>query len=416
MDIYKSQITLGAKPDTLEEFFRRGLIANFDMNIRACFLSHAHPDHCLALPALFNSNKRPQAIWATKTTSRQVKKIQFIEKPFHLDPFDVEDYYEDSITEGQGLDVKIALYPVDHDAPGACSYFAIVNNRLLIYTGDFRDHGFLSGIINKQFWKYAEELCLRKNFDSCSIICEGTNFGLPFDFRSQQDFDARLLEIVHNYQHNLISLVINVDGVWDIFSAIRILRTQKIIRKIVLSKSLIDFLKKIRESFFEDYQRVVTEPGMVWLCDIMNLGQYLVYDPSTAGSLELLKTISQQPSDYLLFLTRNEAFEALDKISIFSRSAGGCCVISFSAYEGNTDDATRTFARAIGHMGFCVEKTNALARGHISPHRLSDILKVIKPDNVFVVHTLAPDGLKAFLRSYLTCNVVAPTLGEDYQL
>ena len=66
MDAYRPQITLRSEPDTIEEFARRGLISDFDMNFRACFLSHAHADHCLALPALYASKHRPAAIWATK--------------------------------------------------------------------------------------------------------------------------------------------------------------------------------------------------------------------------------------------------------------------------------------------------------------------------------------------------------------
>jgi mRNA degradation ribonuclease J1/J2 len=416
MDAYRPQITLGSEPQTIDEFIRRGLISDFDMNFRACFLSHAHADHCVALPALFSSSKRPNAIWATKTTSRIVKKVQFVEKPLHADPFEKGDYYEDVVAKENGLDVKVALYPVDHDIPGACSYLAIVENTLIVYTGDFRDHGYLSEVIKRQFWNYAKMLQTKNHFSSCTVISEGTNFGLPFDFRSQSDFDNRMKEILGQYAKDLISVIVNQDGLWDIFSTIRSIRDQKVDRKIVVSKTLASFLASIRESFLEDYQRAVTSQGLLSFQEMMNPEQFIVYDPRKGSSVELLRKIAEKPSNYIIFLSRNEAFGALDKIAILSGQAGGCCVLSFSAYETNADSAIRTFAEGIGHIGFCVEKTNALARGHVSPHRLAGILNVIKPNTVFVMHTLAPEGLSAFLRSHLDCEIVAPTKGKQYEI
>lgn len=73
-----------------------------------------------------------------------------------------------------------------------------------------------------------------------------------------------------------------------------------------------------------------------------------------------------------------------------------------------------TFAEGLGQIGFCVEKTRALARGHISPHRLAKILEIIDSDKVFIIHTLAPDGLRSFLASHLVSEVYAPSKGKAY--
>lgn len=416
IDVYRSQAILGSEPQTLEDFVRRGLVPDLDMDFRACFLSHAHPDHCIALNALYRSRRRPGAIWATKTTSKLLKQIQFVEKPLLTDPFEREDYYEDQIAKGGGLDVKIALYPVDHDIPGACCFLAMVNNTLVIYTGDFRDHGFLSDVINRQFWSYVGELRSKSNFDSCVVVCEGTNFGLPFDFRSQSDFDNRMAEILKNYSKQLVSVIVNRDGLWDIFSTIKNVRTRGIGRKIVVSTPLADFVGSIREPFLEDYRRAVTEEGLSSFQQMTDLGQFIVYDQRRSDSVELLRKIAMKPSDYLVFFTRNEAFNALERVSMLSGHAGGCCILSFSAFETSFDSTIRTFSEAIGRIGFCVERTNALARGHVSPHRLTGILKTIDPDQIFVMHTLAPEGLRAFLQSHLDCDVVAPSTKKQYKL
>jgi hypothetical protein len=45
-----------------------------------------------------------------------------------------------------------------------------------------------------------------------------------------------------------------------------------------------------------------------------------------------------------------------------------------------------------------------------------DILSLIKPSKVFVMHTLAPEGMKAFLESHLNCEVIAPSRGVAYNI
>lgn len=413
-DEYRPQQKLNSIPESIEDFRRRGLISDFDLNFRACFLSHAHLDHYIVLPALYRSKYRPNAIWTTKTTSCLVKGVQFVKKPFHLDPFGIGDYYEDTVTvNDEGLNVKVALYPVDHDVPGACCFFVMVDNSLIIYTGDFRDHGFLSGALRRQFWEYAKLLQSKNRFRSCTVICEGTNFGLPFDFRPQKDFDERVKDILNRYAKDLVALIINQDGLWDLFSTIQVAETIKAgrQRKVVLTKSLSRFLDKIRSEFLEDYKRVVTKEKLDLFQVMMNYRRFLIYDPGRSDSIELLRAISSNPSNYLLFFTRNEAFRALEKIAMFSGNAGGCCILSFSA-----DSVARTFAENIGQLGFCVEKTNALARGHVSPHKLVDILRSIKPTKVFVMHTLAPKGLKSFLEAHLSCEINAPSKGTPYDI
>lgn len=413
-DEYRPQQKLNSIPESIEDFRRRGLISDFDLNLKACFLSHAHLDHYVAFPALYRSRYRPNAIWTANTTSCLVKGVEFVKKPFHLDPFGAGDYYEDIITTNdKALSVKAALYPVDHDIPGACCFFVTVDNSLIIYTGDFRDHGFLSDALKRQFWEYAKLLQSKKRFKSCTVICEGTNFGLPFDFRPQRDFDERLKDILNNYASDLVALIINQDGLWDLFSTIQIAKKIKAGRKrrLVLTRSLSRFLGKIQSEFMEDYRRVVTKDKLDLFRVMMDHRRFMIYDPQRSDSAELLRTISANPSDYLLFFTRNEAFRALEMIAKFSGNAGGCCILSFSA-----GSVLRTFAENIAQLGFCVEKTNALARGHVSPHKLVDILRYIKPTKVFVMHTLAPEGLRAFLKAHLNCEVIAPSKGVSYEI
>lgn len=422
IDKYGPQLTLQSLPQSIEDFKRRGLISDFSMKFRACFISHAHIDHYIALPALYLSKDRPSAIWATKTTSRLIKAraryVQFIEKPLHVDPFEIGDYYEDPVAGEKGLEVKIALYPVDHDVPGACCFFAIVHDSLVIYTGDFRDHGFLSSKIERQFWEYARLLQSKNRFRSCTVICEGTNFGLPFDFRPQKDFDERVKDILNHYANDLVALIINRDGIWDLFSTIQIAKKSKAgrSRKVVLTKRLSNFLDRIRREFLEDYKCVVAQEDLSLFQTIMDSRRFLVYKPGRGDSIELLRTIAQNPSDYLIFLTSQDAFSALEKIAVFSGNAGGCCILSFSADGGVSDSVARTFAKNIGHLGYCVEKMNALARGHVSPHKLVDILRYIKPTKVFEMHTLAPEGFRAFLEAHLNCEIIAPSKGVSYNI
>lgn len=258
----------------------------------------------------------------------------------------------------------------------------------------------------------------RNKIRSCNVICEGTNYGLPFDFRPQKDFDERLEDILDHYAKELVALIINQNGLWDLFSAIQITKASEAgqSRKIVISKNLAVFIDKVRNGFLDDYRNVVKAEGRDIFRTMMSLRRFEVYDQARSDSIELLRTIAKDPSGYILFLTRNDAFNALEKIALFSATVGGCCILSFSAEEGTSDSITRTFAENICRLGFCVEKTNALARGHVSPHKLVDILTYIKPTRVFTMHTLAPRGLKSFLEAHLNCEVIAPALGVPYKI
>lgn len=412
-DKYHSWRTLNSEPRSIEDLRRRGLVSQFDLNFRAAFLSHAHPDHYLGLLALYKSKYKLDAIWSSKTTSRLVKEIQFVKKPFHLDAFVVGDYYEDSPPSAD-LTIKISVYPVDHDVPGACCFFVIVNGSMIIYTGDFRDHGFLSQMLERQFWEYADLLESKYRFHSRIVICEGTNFGLPFDLRPQKDIDDRLSNILTNYSNDLVALIINHDGLWDFFSAVQVAKQNEsgCQRKIVLCKTLIGYFEKIQEEFIEDYRRVVSEDNIDLFMNMLDCRQFLIYDPKKDDSLDLLRKIADSPSAYLLLLTRNDAFSALERIAAFSQNISGCCILSFSA----SDSAERIFAEYIGHLGFCVERTNAFSRGHVSPHNLVEILKRINPTKVFIMHTLAPKGLKKFLGAHLDSEIITPIEGIPYAI
>jgi mRNA degradation ribonuclease J1/J2 len=414
---YQPHYVMSSKPDSIDEFRFRGLIPEFDLNMRACFITHAHSDHCSVLPALYASKFKPQAIWATRTTSRLISGVQFVEKSLLIDPFEKGDYYEDPQAKQEGLKLRVALYPVDHDIPGACCFFAVLGESLVVYTGDFRAHGFLSIYLEKQFWQYAKELQTSYKLKRLIVVCEGTNFGLPFDYRPQKDLDQRIKEILRIYPNDLVSLVINRDGLWDLFSVLVSTGAYRT-RYIVISEHIAQFLRKIeqRNSFLEDYRHVVTQDGFNNFQYLSDPIRFQVYDSRHARSLELLRKIAERPSKYLLFLTRFDAYDALEKISIFCHGTRGCCILGFSGEDETAEAPMRAYAAALGRLGYCVEKTNVLARGHVSPHDLADILKSLKPAKVFLVHTLAPNGLKAFLEPRLDCEIIAPSKGVSYNL
>jgi len=414
---YQPHYVPSSRPNSIDEFRFRGLIPEFDLNMRACFITHAHSDHCSVLPALYASKYKPEAIWATRTTSRLIGGVQFVEKSLFLDPFGKGDYYEDLQAKEESLKLRVALYPVDHDIPGACCFFAVLGESLVVYTGDFRAHGFLSIYLEKQFWQYAKELQIRYKLKKLIIVCEGTNFGLPFDHRPQEDLDQRINEILRIYPNDLVTLIINSDGLWDLFSVL-VSSGAYSSRCIVISEHIAQFLRKIRQrdSFIEDYRHVVTQDGFSNFQYLSDPIRFHVYDSRHARSIELLRKIAQESSKYLLFLTRFDAYDALEKISMFSHGMRGCCTLGFSGGDETAEAPMRAYAKALGRLGYCIEKTNVLARGHVSPHDLADILKSLKPAKVFLIHTLAPDGLKAFLEPRLDCEVIAPSEGVSYNL
>lgn len=418
---YGLALSLGLDQNcSLDDLIQMKLVTRFeDFNFRACFITHAHKDHYLALPALFNSKSRPLTIWASKTTSRIIKqyfnKIEFTESILHSDPIAAGQYYQDLHSELPG-GFSVVPYPVDHDVPGACCYSVLTDKSMITYTGDFRDHGPLSKLMSRQFWVYLNDIAKSRNR---ILITEGTNYGLPYSHWSDEHFQDRIRDILEVYSDELIVFTLDRDGVWDLLTCVKaILFSQPITkRKIIVSQEIITFLSKVEQSFVDDYAHVID--GMEANCTMyLRRDKFIVVNLNSEDRAQgLLREIAKSPSDFIIIATKKDSMRIMRGVSMFQTRPGGCCVMSFSSGDEDPEENfAHQFAKSAADLGYSVERTNAPVRGHISPHKLLDVIQNLRPNKIFIVHTLSPLGLQDFILRHTNAEVIVPSLNTPMQI
>ena len=410
---YSRHKDLGGKLDRLEQYHRWRFFPEFEKTeVRACFISHGHNDHWLAVPALAKSTFSPNVIWSTRTTRQLISRPELLitEKSFSLDPFGYREYYYDDKALQENVKVSVAQFPVDHSVPGACAYIVELENDTLVYTGDFRDHGVLSDKVEMQFWQYVKTRSRNRN---TLLITEGTNYGTPYRFNTEDDVKKRLATIFRNYAEELLVLVVNEKDVWRLMmiqDALEHLETStEISRQVVYAESIGKLVTRIRQTINEDYKRVLDKTTLETYTNWLGVGEnQILSEPS-------IRRVVEKPSRYVVVATRRSGLTICDLLAdkMKYKTAGGCCILSLSEiFEEEAGISTREYAKKISELGFSVEEVHS--SGHIYPSRLVNIIGHLQPKKVFVMHTVAPQGLKSFIEKRTSIDVIAPDAGTPY--
>lgn len=378
--------------------------------VRACFISHAHSDHCKALNAFLDSGLRgPKFVWSSHTTKKMIgnKKI----RGFHLTvkPFEDSVFYEDQTLKNRKVHLKVAPFPTDHSILGSCAWIAELEKWIIVYTGDFRDHGYLSTYLKEenQFWTYIKRRAeLQKK--KIIVITEGTNYGVPERFFTETQLKMRLTELLDNFSSELVIIVISEKDLWRVLMVNEVMssgRKQK--RHIFYDSTIAKLSRMAYETFQKDYETLLPKSDLSRLRDMLFVGKHQEI------SDDVLFKAANNPSKYVFVVTSSRVFSTLDQIA--KRRAGGCCILSLSEGSGEiTGIPVRDYAKEIAGLGFTVEELHS--SGHIYPNRLIRILKKINSEKVFILHSLAPEGFCKFIKSRTGLNCYAPSLSENLEI
>jgi ribonuclease J len=340
----------------------------------------------------------------------QTVPIRF--KTLDISPFENKYYYYDHEALNDNIRITIAPFPVDHSISGACAYLMETPRGILVYTGDFRDHGPLSSNLTEQFWRYVKRRTQGKRLE---IICEGTNYGTPFRYLSEDDVKIRLTDILRNYKNELVIIITTDKDLWRnvvIQQAVEEVRINYgIDRQIIYCNSVGKSLRSLREYLRQDYKNILNKSIIDYYIDLLKVADDYFLTPS------IITKIIQNPSKFIIVATRGEGLKACDDIAskMKYRAIGGCCVLSLSeTFEEEAGFSTREYSKSIAKLGFSVEEVHS--SGHIFPHRLLTVLRQLNPDRIFIVHTLVPDGLKSHIKTNLDVEAISPKTGQSYPL
>jgi ribonuclease J len=168
--------------------------AEHKRDIEALIVTHAHEDHCGAIPYLWQKLKCP--IYCTPFTAEIVKaKMQEsgvnLENNLHVVPLDSE------IELGQ---FKVHFISMTHSIPESCALFIQTKAGNVVHTGDWRvdENPIVGRKTNVPFLKQIGE----QGVDV--MVCDSTNANVKSIDGSELEVEATLRRIFKDYKHRVM--------------------------------------------------------------------------------------------------------------------------------------------------------------------------------------------------------------------
>ena len=337
---------------------------------------------------------------------------------------DNEKPYSFNTSKGE---VNITQYIVDHSIPGACSYIIENNGRSVIYTGDFRRHGF-----HKEWVENFINIAHKSN--PIAIITEGTRVPSREDFESgkyrvddqtENDVEIRSRDLMR--MHPGLILVNfpmrNLDRILLYYKlAKKFNRVFAITPKIFLlinkfRVSLDNMKEHIIKDFYSsyDFPEYNDENFKVYLkrkrWGKLESADYITFEKKIFEEDNYLsyKDIKKEPEKYLLYLD----FFMLSELIDLNQEPDSIMYINSTTDPFNEEMKIKEEKLTAWLEHFGILKTETIhSSGHCALDDLIDTLQKIDAENIIPIHTENP---KTFEHLGLSGKIVLPEKGKKYQ-
>lgn len=399
-------IALGILPD-LPGIYKKD--ADQDRSLDAVLISHPHTDHYDSVRWL----REDIPVFGTKAAQTMIYAREFSGRPGPS-----KEYYIANWTEKEGQKVfhpvqvvepgkpqdagglTTTAFEVDHSVLGSAGYIVETSAGNVVYTGDFRLHG-PRAAASKAFLEEAAK------HDPAALLIEGTHIG-----ESKVESEAEVL-------NKVISIVAETEGlVLAGFAAADLERlatlysaAQATDRTLVMTSKQAFLVDQMAAQGLFDGVDLTAKNVRIFRKEKKTSGAYEKYLEERYGDRIVdavgVKEI-QEEAILVASLTDMLALPAIDPVP------GSVYILSSS--EPYNEEMEISFDKLMGWLTrYGLPLFQIHASGHATAHDLRGAVELVKPKQVYLVHTENPVLYARFLHK-LGFKVVPPREGEPYGL
>ncbi len=365
--------------------------------VDAIFISHGHMDHSAYLSFV----KREIPVYCGETTKIILEafgEIRRTDLEFNVEGISFQPFRTGDTVKVDGLEVE--PIHVDHSVPGAYGFIIHTSNGVVVYTGDFRDHG-AKGEMTREFVEQA------KAAEPVAVVCEATSMA-SVSVSSEKEVEAKLNHIVSQAEGLVLAefAYTDADRLNSFYRAA--LKNNRCLAVSLRQAYLMEALsidKRLCIPRLSDEGILIfrksKERMHTWEKQIMELYPDKIVDA---------EQVSKRQQGLILTMSLYD----LEQLVEIQPKPGSCYV--FSSSEPFNEEMEIDFERLVNwlrHYG--LPQYHVHVSGHMTPLRLKASLKEINAKKIFPVHTENAELFAKFMRDTKS-QIVLAEKGKKYGL
>jgi ribonuclease J len=307
-------------------------------------------------------------------------------------------------------ELEAEALPVSHSLEGATAYILHTSAGPVVYTGDFRFHGY-KGDETRRFVERAAEV------EPVAMICEGTRVN-----STQADSEERVKEVAKERVDKTKGLVVvnfpvrDTDRMQSFYQV-----AQQTDRALVITLKQAYLLELFRESgvttprIDDDHIRIYI-PRKTWgvynddrFSEKIQLQDYDYWEREFLDHPNAVtaKDIRESQDDYIF---RCDFFELKELIDV-KPTAGSCYIRSVcEPFDIEMELDLKKAENWLTHFGL-YPYTQIHASGHLNYDEIRDVIETVQPKVLIPVHTQHPEVFRNFHD-----NVILPEKGVEIEI